>query len=186
MSDDDSDQQRRFTLMYEAYYDPVANYVKRRAPEADVESVLHEVFTTAWRKLLQIPQDLPLPWLFDTARKTLANGFRSNNHRQHGERIVGGSAPRQQGDHADAVVHRLSLNEALGQLSERDRIILELIAFDGLTVAEAAKQLGLKRTTVLMRVHRLRNHWQQTDGTRPDHVGVHPLVRVLGRNPHAR
>ena len=52
----------------------------RRAPRADLEDVLSEVYLVAWRRYDSIAGD-PLPWLYGIARRVLANHLRSDRRR---------------------------------------------------------------------------------------------------------
>jgi RNA polymerase sigma-70 factor (ECF subfamily) len=176
-----------FTLMYETYYDSVAVFVRRRAPDVDVEAVLHDTFMTAWRRLREMPEGDPRPWLYGVARNLLANEFRSKDRRRDLYARAASSRPAEQSDdHAEEVVHRLALHQAIMALPARDREIVELIVWRGLSVAEAAKELGCTRTAVAMRVIRLRRFWPDGHRDAPAAgTAPHPLVRALGRRRRA-
>ena len=111
--------------------------------------MLAETFLIAWRKLESIPEDAPLPWLLATARRVLAN--RRRVHRGT-EPMPESRAP----DHADGVAGLLDLQRAFAQLSGEDRDTVALIAWDGLTVAEAAVVAGCTAGTFSVRLHRAR------------------------------
>jgi RNA polymerase sigma factor (sigma-70 family) len=158
------DTARRFTAMYEAHYDAVARYVRRRAPDVDLADVLAKVFMTAWQRFADVPVDAALPWLYRTAGHVLANEFRG---RERAARLRRKAAPPPPvADHADLVVDRLALGAAFDLLDPRDQEILRLIAWEGLTVREAAMVLGLRRTAVAMRVHRLARRFRRASGER--------------------
>lgn len=79
-TDDGKDQRElRFHHLYQASYGPVQAYVVNRLGMADdVPDVVAEVFTTAWRRL----SDIPPPsadrfWLYGTARRVIARRHRS-------------------------------------------------------------------------------------------------------------
>ena len=44
----------------------------------------------------------------------------------------------------------------MAELSDEDRALLELVALDGLSVADAARALGVKPGTARVRLHRSR------------------------------
>jgi RNA polymerase sigma factor (sigma-70 family) len=151
------DTERRFTAMYQAHYDAVARYVRRRAPDVDLADVLAKVFLVAWQRFAAVPPDAALPWLYRTAGNVLANELRG---RQRAE------PPPPAADHADHVVDRLALRAAFDGLDPRDQEILRLIAWEALTVREAALVLGLRRSTVAMRVRRLARRFRGSSGER--------------------
>lgn len=180
---DDNDQ-ARFTQMYKACYDDVWKYVKRRVPDLDVQAITQEVFLIAWGKLSSVPTKAPLRWLYTTAGLLIGNELRSRRRRHNRERVVGGHVPVQRSGSADELVQHRAVHEALATLKDKDRLVLELIAFDGYTKSEVAEKLGMTRTAVTMRVHRLRNFWPPQDQSDTDDADAHPLVRLLGRRPH--
>jgi RNA polymerase sigma-70 factor (ECF subfamily) len=62
-------------------------------------------------------------------------------------------------DPADGVVERDAALTALERLSASDRELLCLLAWDGLTPAEAAESLGVSSSTFAVRVHRARRRF---------------------------
>jgi RNA polymerase sigma-70 factor (ECF subfamily) len=138
----------RFEQIYEEHHDAVQAFVRRRAPESVVDDVVSETFLVCWRKLERVP-DEPLPWLYAVARKTLAN-----QRRKHGRRQTTGTpgaaltaaAPEPAGDGI--------LAAAFAELSERDREVLRLIAWEGLSLAQAAVVLGCSGVACRVRYHR--------------------------------
>jgi RNA polymerase sigma factor (sigma-70 family) len=152
--------EERFTVLYEQHYDAVERYVRRRVDDAAVRDVVAEVFLVAWRRLPEVPADA-LPWLYGTARKVLANEVRGAGRRaalaaratDHGEFWTG--------DHADDVASRVSLSAALARLAEADAEALRLIAWEGLTLRQAAKAAGCSLPAFAMRLHRARTRLRQ-------------------------
>jgi RNA polymerase sigma-70 factor (ECF subfamily) len=138
----------RFEQIYEEHRDAVRAYVRRRAPEAIVEDVVSETFLVCWRKLDRVA-DEPLPWLYAVARRTLANERR---------RLVRAKA-LDDGGPAPAVaepqpVGDTALAVAFAGLSERDREVLRLVAWEGLSLAQAAVVLGCSAVACRVRYHR--------------------------------
>src|SRR4051794_33419847 len=83
----DETRQARFEALFRAQVAPVRRYVARRTADG-VEDVVAETFTTAWRRLDDVPAD-PLPWLLATARRVLANQRRAIRRREAlGEKLA--------------------------------------------------------------------------------------------------
>ncbi|MDN5772092.1 MAG: hypothetical protein L0I76_27150 [Pseudonocardia sp.] len=66
-----------FDDLYRRHHLVVLRYVRRRLATADVEDVVGEVFTIAWRRRNDVPAgNAQLLWLYGTARRVLANEHR--------------------------------------------------------------------------------------------------------------
>ena len=136
--------------MFVEHYPHVFAYARRRSPE-DAADVVSEVFLTAWRRLDELPTDA-LPWLFAVARRTIANARRSAARRSS----VPFADPASVSDAESTVIERVEVARAFRRLSERDREVLMLVAWDGLTPARAARVLGCSVHTFHVRLHRAR------------------------------
>jgi RNA polymerase sigma-70 factor (ECF subfamily) len=134
----------RFEEIYETHRGQIEAYVRRRAPADLVEDVVADVFVVCLRRIDDVPTE-PLPWLYGVARKTLANERRRRAHLAPAEPIVARD-PEPQGDS--------TLAAAFAKLSERDREILRLIAWEGLSPSDAATALGCSGVTARVRYHR--------------------------------
>jgi RNA polymerase sigma-70 factor (ECF subfamily) len=145
----------RFTQMYETHYDAVERYVRRRVDDYAVRDVVAEVFLTAWRRLTELPAE-PLPWLYGTARRVLANERRGDQRRVALAGRIADHTGTANGDHADAVAGRMAVATAFRRLSDEDAECLRLVAWEELTLREAAQVLGCSLPAVAMRLHRAR------------------------------
>jgi RNA polymerase sigma-70 factor (ECF subfamily) len=145
----------RFTELYEAHYDAVERYVRRRVDDAAVRDVVAEVFLIAWRRLDDLPAE-PLPWLYGAARRVLANERRGAQRRVVLAGRIAENTGTESGDHADAVAGRMAIATAFGRLSDQDAECLRLVAWEELTLREAAQVLGCSLPAVAMRLHRAR------------------------------
>jgi RNA polymerase sigma-70 factor (ECF subfamily) len=90
------------------------------------------------------------------ARKVIAGQFRSETRRDALATRLQQELRDEPGDFASAVVERDSALTAFASLGERDREVLRLVAWDGLTPAEAAEVLGVTRLAFTVRLHRAR------------------------------
>jgi RNA polymerase sigma-70 factor, ECF subfamily len=98
----------------------------------------------------------PLPWLLGTARRVLANRRRSQQRAfALRDRLVSQRPPAPEAP--AGTDHRVA--GALAELAERDRELLMLIAWEGLSVTEAAAVLGVRAGTVAVRLHRTRQRF---------------------------
>lgn len=140
-----------FEELYRAHADRVHAYARRRSDHATADEVVAEVFLAVWRRPASVPAD-PLPWLLGIARRTLANQRRSAQRRAalsaRLERDAPVPAATESSD--DELLH------AIATLPRRDREVLLLIAWEGLSHAEVATVLGIARPAVAARLHRAR------------------------------
>jgi RNA polymerase sigma-70 factor (ECF subfamily) len=144
--------EQRFRAAYDEHVRAVAAFALRRAPTAaDAEDVVSETFLVAWRRFAEAPADLR-PWLFGVARHVLRHHYRAEARRDAlSARLAGalaalGPAPA---DHGWLV-------DALREIPERDREVLTLTAWEGLSHAEAGAVLGCSASAVAVRLHRAR------------------------------
>ena len=143
----------RFELLYAKNAVAVKAYVLRRADAASADDVVAEVFVVCWRRFEEVPSD-PLPWLLGVARRVLSTQRRGERRRVAlRERLGEVSEPEST---ALQVVEDGVLVAALARLSDRDRELLLLIAWDGMSPTQAAAILGVKPATVRVRLLRAR------------------------------
>lgn len=160
----------RFAAMYREHRGRVLAYALRRVPEEDAKDVVAETFLVAWRRPDQVPAE-PLPWFLSVARKVISTKLRSERRRSNLQSrleatTVGHSYP----EPGIGLDERLRLAEAFRSLSQADQEILMLVAWDGLTVREAATVLGCTPMSCSVRLHRARKrleaHLQQESHAR--------------------
>jgi RNA polymerase sigma-70 factor (ECF subfamily) len=145
-----------FDALYREYYHAVRAYVLRRATAELAADVVADTFLVVWRRMDRLPPE-PLPWLLGVARKTLANSQRAARRRERlFDRLRAHQRPQSHSDAQAGDWRTTAIGEALERLPERDQELLKLIAWDGLTVAEAAMVLGQSAANCRMRLHRAR------------------------------
>ncbi len=138
---------QRFEQIYTEHVEAVRSYVRRRVPETIVDDVVADTFLVCLRRIERVPAE-PLPWLYAVAWKTLANERRKRERVAHGHEVPPG-APDPVGDGELAL--------AFNALSERDREVLRLVAWEGLSLADAATVLGCSAVTCRVRYHRAKS-----------------------------
>jgi RNA polymerase sigma factor (sigma-70 family) len=165
-----------FEAAYRSSGTAVLGYALRRSvSREDALDVVAETFATAWRRRTDMPADPEevRPWLFGIARRCLANAVRSAHRASRlGERLADSfthaAVPDPSTLHENRTESRL-VHEALEQLSPEDRELVTLIAWEGLTPAQAATALGVPAGTARVRLHRARTRLRAALST-PAHV----------------
>jgi RNA polymerase sigma factor (sigma-70 family) len=119
-----------------------------------------DVFLTAWRRLDELPDgDAARVWLYATARRVIANQRRSGRRRTalHDRLRLEAAAPEESPtpDAEEALVH-----EALRRLGPRDREVLLLAEWEGLSPAQIATVLGCLPVTARGHLHRARRRFR--------------------------
>jgi RNA polymerase sigma-70 factor (ECF subfamily) len=157
-TDDGRDQRElRFQRLYQANFRPVQAYaVNRLGTPDDVPDVVAEVFTTAWRRLADIP---PPPgdrlWLYGTARRVIARRHRSASRlRNLVGRLAAERYPTAQLQASGQDPARDQVLVAVAELKPADREALLLVHWEQLSYAEAAQVLGCSANAVGIRVHK--------------------------------
>jgi RNA polymerase sigma-70 factor, ECF subfamily len=146
---------RRFEALVASVYAPLQRYLRRRTDPATADDVLGDVLLVLWRRLDDVPADLPLAYAYGVARGCLANSRRS--------------AVRQ-----ERVVHRLAqqrpagddpldgaLGEALDALPDADQELLRLWAWEQLPPREIALALGISANAASIRLHRAKRRLEE-------------------------
>jgi RNA polymerase sigma factor (sigma-70 family) len=135
-------------------------YIARRSETTeDAADVLAETYLIAWQKMNAIPTDDGARlWLFGVARNLLLKGA-SRRHSRHAltERLAGELRNAHHDAHPSAGHERSDvLRAALATLPARDREILTLTAWEGLTPRQIATVMGTSANIVRVRLHRAR------------------------------
>ncbi|MEV4252199.1 sigma-70 family RNA polymerase sigma factor [Spirillospora sp. NPDC049652] len=150
----------RFTAIYDACRQRVWAYATARAGRQIADEVVSETFAIAWRRIRDVPEPA-LPWLLGVARNVLREGHRAEVRREALAEEQWQHAPGPAGDVAEQVAERMGVLRALAALSEDDREILILTAWQGLTPRDASRVLGCSKATFRVRLHRARRRLQQ-------------------------
>ena len=154
-------------------------FIARRSRSDDAADILAETYLIAWQKLDAIPKgDRARLWLFGVARNLL---LKSADRRHFGDALVGRLADeirRAQAVHAPAQDERSAvLFAALAALPERDREILTLTAWEGLTPKQIAVVTGSSANIVRVRLSRARARLKRQLGSvRTAKRGPEPLA----------
>jgi RNA polymerase sigma factor (sigma-70 family) len=136
------ERRARFEALFDAYSRDIVGFCNWRcATPADAQDAAADVFLTAWRRLDELPEgDAGRVWLYATARKVIANQRRSHRRRVAlRERLESEAPPREQ----PAPSGEMELvHQALLRLPARDREVLLLAEWEGLSPSEIATVVG--------------------------------------------
>lgn len=146
-----------FTQLYERYRNELHAFCLRRVDRAEVDDVMAEVFAVAWRKIETVEAGKERAWLYSIARNVIRNQWRSATRRRRlqsrVQRFRDDETP-----HLETIVVQRARDEAVidavQRLSERDREVLILSAWDDLSGPEIAEVLGISVAGAQQRLHR--------------------------------
>lgn len=148
----------KFRKVFDAYFEAVNRYCLRRIPAGEVNDVVAEVFTVAWRKVESIPDgNAALPWLYGVARHEVNNRRRSSRRYRALKDKLGGQA-----DHPDpgpelVVLRNAELRQlmrALASLSPADQEILLLRTHEELDNSQIGIVIGCSPEAARKRLSR--------------------------------
>jgi len=148
----------RFSMLFEESYGAIHAYACRRAGCGAADEIAAETFLVAWRKFDALPAE-PLPWLYGVARNVVLR-YHSDRGRQQLTRAAllreRSWSPLGVQDGGDS-----GLGEAWERLSAADREVLALVAWEQLSVADAACALGCSAPVFSVRLHRARRRLER-------------------------
>ena len=151
-------ERERFERCFRAHYaDVLAFSIRRLGDRASAEDATSEVFAVAWRRRERLP-DAPLPWLYAVALRVISNQCRSTKRRREldlrlmHEAGVGVGAD----DPTDSLDRHEAFAAAFAELSEPEREVLRLVAWEGLSTRDAARAFGCSSGAFRVRLHRAR------------------------------
>jgi RNA polymerase sigma factor (sigma-70 family) len=162
-------REERFHRLYETGRGRVVAYAMRRTLNSeDAADVVAETFAIAWKRLETVPEDeQEVPWLYTVARNVIANRARRNSTRSAVVRQLACELATSSPAMEELDPERLAALSALDQLSDEDREILMLVAWDGLTSQELSWVLSCSPTAARIRLYRARARLNQAWSGRP-------------------
>ena len=154
----------RFAGIFDRHIDHVRRFVVRRLGESRSDDVVSEVFRVAFerRGTFDVAAVSALPWLYGIATNLVRREHRSHARRlaalgrADGRRELVGDPLLDVAERIDARSELHDLGAALVSLSDGEREILLLVAWEQLTPTEAAVVLGIPPETARTRLHRAR------------------------------
>ena len=150
---------------YRDHIEAVQRFVARRVSDPHLAADLTaDVFLAALDSAHTFdPSRGPvIAWLYGVGRHAIAAEARRRARELHatrrieGRRLLDGPGLLRIEERLDAERESRRIYRAMADLSDDDRALLELVALDGLSVADAARALGVKPGTARVRLHRNR------------------------------
>lgn len=154
-----------FEAFYREHVEDVQRFVARRVGDRErAADLTAEIFLAVVDSAHRYRpgRGAPRAWLFGIARTLVASERRQRGRELAGQSRLRGAPLLDEGDAAemdariDAGAQSRRLYEAMDRLSEAERAVLELVALDELTLAEAATAAGVRPVTARVRLHRAR------------------------------
>ncbi|HXV05642.1 MAG TPA: RNA polymerase sigma factor [Solirubrobacterales bacterium] len=166
-----------FEAFYREHVEEVQRFVARRVGDRErAADLTAEIFLAAIGSAHRYRprRGTPKAWLYGIARVLVANDRRRQGRERAGEEGLRGSVPLDSDDAArmdariDAAAQSRLLYAAMDRLPEAERAVLELVAIDELTVAEAGAAVGVRPVTARVRLHRARRKLRAELEAAPD------------------
>ncbi|MEA2014614.1 MAG: RNA polymerase sigma factor [Thermodesulfobacteriota bacterium] len=159
-----------FAHILTRYKEYVMGIVSRHVPYDQVEETAHDAFIRAYQSLPTFKQESGFKyWLSSITVRTCYDFWRqryrskevsmsslTEKHQQWLENVISDTSDRAFDEHGLRKEAREILDWALAKLSAEDRMVLELVYLEGLTVKEAADLLGWTTANVKVRSFRSR------------------------------
>jgi len=158
------DHPEAFALVFEAHFAAVHRYLERRVGRESADNLAAEVFRIAFQRRGTYVPDHPnaRPWLFGIATNLVMKDRRRERRRLRAMARIEGRTT-ETGDPLgrieevmDARGVWLRLGPALAALDDRDRDVVVLVAWEGLSYEAVASALAIPLGTVRSRLHRAR------------------------------
>jgi RNA polymerase sigma factor (sigma-70 family) len=145
---------RLFEALYRDCYEDLLRYALRRTGRPEMAAdVVADAFLVAWQRIGDIPEGNGRAWLFGVARNVLASQHRTV---RRGVEL----AARLRDELTQVTVTQpdapAEVTAAFRALSEADRELLRLVAWEGLTADELAVAFGCSANAARIRLHRAR------------------------------
>lgn len=162
MREKDADVHTHATIDFDRFYKAQANavysYCLRRTSAEEAKDATADVFVVVWRRWGAVPEgDEAVGWLYGVARNVLRERRRSMRRRGRlVEKVAAQTELVVAGPEVQVV--RMAEHEAvlaaLGKLPERDREMIFLVEWEGLSREQVAGMMSVTRAAIDKRVAR--------------------------------
>ncbi len=147
-----------FLELFDRHADAVHAYLERRVGRHEADDLLAEVWLRAFSSRSSYRGDWPdgRPWLYGVARNTVRAHWQQRSRRGRMDPTISTDPWPEVDARLDAEALGSSLRRAVLALSEEEREVLLLVAWEHLSPTEAAVTLGIPPGTARSRLHRAR------------------------------
>jgi RNA polymerase sigma-70 factor (ECF subfamily) len=175
-----------FEAFYRRHVEAVTRFLARRMDDPHmVADLVAEVFLAVMDSAHTYRPDRgsEIGWLYGVARNTLSAERRRAAREQRlmrrisGRRLLDADDLARLEDRIDAEGPARRAIEAMARLPDSERAVIELVAIDQLTVAEAAAALGIRPGTAGVRLHRARAALRRLPGASVPLPDEGPLMK---------
>lgn len=149
-----------FERQFAEHSEAIVRFLYRRGAYNDAEDLAAETFVVLWKKKEEVPDGAELPWLYKTAGLTLSNWYRKKKSLPLGDNQETLDSTDFD-DPAHKVLDSVSMRQALSELSARDREILLIVAWEGLSGQDLADYLGVRRSAADAALSRARKRLEE-------------------------
>jgi RNA polymerase sigma-70 factor (ECF subfamily) len=157
-----SENEDRFARLVREHSSAVGNYLRRRLyplTPSDLDDLVEETMIVVWRRLDSVPTDAELPWMLGVARNVLRNARRSKNRRSVFEATL--PPVTDEASAEDNVIADTTVREALAALSDDDREVLLLNAWDGLDTHALGAYFVISTNAAAVRLSRAQRRFRE-------------------------
>jgi RNA polymerase sigma-70 factor, ECF subfamily len=152
----DDERRLRFEQLASVVYEPLQRYIRRRLDATLADDALADTLVVLWRRLDDVPVADPLPWSYGVARRCLANARRSSQrHDRLVARLAADPSPSATDQFEWSAIDG-ELDAAMARLSDADRELVRLWAWEGLEPREIAVAVDSTPNAISIRLHRVR------------------------------
>jgi RNA polymerase sigma-70 factor (ECF subfamily) len=149
----------QFQTIFRDYLSPISKYLARRVEPESIEDLASDIFAIAWQKRDYIPSGSELAWLYKTARFVVSNHRRK---KQVATRFLSTLLPPAAAPSAENLaLAEMGLANSWAALNEKERELLSLSVYEGLTSKEIAKVLDTTENSVNIRLSRVKQKFLQ-------------------------
>jgi len=154
-----------FRAVFDSLYPDILSYAGRRTDPSTAEDVVSETFFVVWRRWPDAPETEDekqslRAWTFGVARHVLSNAqrakFRASKLDTALKAAVFAGVPVVEPDHGPLVDARQAATAVFLKLPPREQEILQMVAWEGLSVDEVAEVLDCPKAAIAMRLVRAR------------------------------
>ena len=151
--------QTAFAELYDLLAPRLLGYLSRQTRDVGrAEDLLQQTMMQLHRQRDRFARGAEVtPWAFAIARRFLIDSYRKEKRRRTLEKRLAETEPQYETATDDVVTSMQMAHKVVGELArlpDKQRLVLEMIRQDGLSMSEVAQILGTTLNAIKLRVHR--------------------------------